>query len=119
MSSSLELLTTFDENFKVTSVLFFIPDFNLLSNYLINNLLLFNLIILRLKYYIESFSIKGKNKITILLQFLVKKAVSFASSIMKNIVACRSRFPVKLICFVAFESGSSGSCLGKSIAIIL
>ena len=29
--SSLESSTTFDESFKVTSVLFFVPDFNLLS----------------------------------------------------------------------------------------
>ena len=31
LASSLELPITFDERFKVTSVLFFIPDFNLLS----------------------------------------------------------------------------------------
>ena len=46
--------------------------------------------------------------------------VSFASSIMKNIVAsaARSRFPVKLICFT-FGSASSACCLLKSIAIVL
>ena len=49
------------------------------------------------------------------------KMVSFASLIMKNIVApaAQSRFPVKLICCIAFGSASSGSCLVKSIAIIL
>ena len=41
--SSLESPTTFDENFKVTSVPLFIPDFNLFSW------------VLRLKCYIESF----------------------------------------------------------------
>ena len=47
--SSLELTKTFDESFKVTSVPFFIPNINLL------------------KCYIESFSIKAKIKIKILL----------------------------------------------------
>ena len=49
------------------------------------------------------------------------KMVSFASSIMKNIVApaAQSRFPVKLICCIAFGSASSACCLLKSIAIIL
>ena len=56
---------------------------------------------LRLKCYIESFYINTKNKIRILLQFLVKNLkYSFASSIMKNIVApaARTRFLKKLIC---------------------
>ena len=44
--SSLESLTTFDEVFKVTSVPFFIPSFNLLSC---------EFTILRLKFYIQSF----------------------------------------------------------------
>ena len=49
------------------------------------------------------------------------KTVSFASSIMKNIVApsARSRFPAKLICCIAFGSALSAYCLLKSIAIIL
>ena len=40
------------------------------------------------------------------------KIVSFASSIMKQIVApsSRSRFPVKWICCVAFGSASTGCC---------
>ena len=38
---------------------------------------------------------------------------------MKNIVACSSRFPVKLISRVAFGSASRACCLLKSIAIIL
>ena len=37
---------------------------------------------------------------------------------MKNIVACCSRFPVKLIC-IDFRSVSSACYLLKSIAIIL
>ena len=41
------------------------------------------------------------------------KKVSFVSSIMKNIVAFfgRSRFPVELICCIAFASESSACCL--------
>ena len=49
------------------------------------------------------------------------KMVSFASSIIKDIVVfpAQSRFPVKLICCIAFGSASSAYCLLKSIAIIL
>ena len=44
--------------------------------------------------------------------------VSFIFAIMKHIVGCpgRSRFPVKLICGIAFASASSVSCLLISIA---
>ena len=47
--------------------------------------------------------------------------VTFASSIMKNIVVYsgQSRFPVKLICCIAFGSTSNACCLLKSIAINL
>ena len=47
--------------------------------------------------------------------------VSFASSIMKNIAVFpfQSRFPVKLICSIAFVSTSSACCLLKSFAITL
>ena len=47
--------------------------------------------------------------------------VSFASLMMKNIVApsARSRFPVKLIYCIAFVSASSLCCLIKSIVINL
>ena len=42
------------------------------------------------------------------------KTVSFASSIMKNVVfPGQSRFPVKLICCIAFGSTSSSYCLLK------
>ena len=51
------------------------------------------------------------------------KTVSFASSIMENIVVTsfpsQKRFPVKLICFIAFGSASSTCCLLKSVAITL
>ena len=48
------------------------------------------------------------------------KMVSFGSSIKKNIVAhsARSRFPLKLICYIAFGSVSSACCLLKYITII-
>ena len=48
------------------------------------------------------------------------KIVSFASSIMKNnLLLLPLRFPVKLICFIAFGSAAMACCLLKSIAIIL
>ena len=51
------------------------------------------------------------------------KMVSFASSIMKNIVVFafgfRARFLAKLIYCTVFGSASSACCLLKSIAIIL
>ena len=47
--------------------------------------------------------------------------VSFASLIMKNIVAPSAwcRFLVKLICSITFGSASSAGCLLKSIGICL
>ena len=49
------------------------------------------------------------------------KTVSFASSMMKNIVApaAGSKFPVRLICCIAFGSASSTFYLLKSTAILL
>ena len=48
------------------------------------------------------------------------KAVSFASSIIKNVVAfpALSKFAVKLTCWIVLGSASSDWCLLKSIAII-
>ena len=47
------------------------------------------------------------------------KAVSFASSRMKNIVVipAQSKFLVKLICWIALGSASRTCCLLKSISI--
>ena len=49
------------------------------------------------------------------------KTVSFAFSIIKNIVApsALSEFAVKLICWIALGSASRACCLLKSIAINL
>ena len=50
------------------------------------------------------------------------KMVYFASSIIKSVIvylASLSRFPMKLICYIAFGSLSSACCLLKSISIIL
>ena len=49
------------------------------------------------------------------------KMVSFGTSRMKSIVIIsgQSRFPGKLICYIAFGSASTASFLVKSIAIIL
>ena len=48
------------------------------------------------------------------------KMISFASSITKNIVGSfrLTRFPVNLICCIAFGSASSSCYILKSIAII-
>ena len=48
------------------------------------------------------------------------KTVSFASSIIKNIVLfpVLSKFAVKLICWIGVGSASRACCLLKSIAII-
>ena len=129
MFLSLQSPTTSDESFKVISVPFFIPDFNLLSCEL--DSFMFNC-------YIESFYIDvtlKQNKIveyaltksyddihkTLTVSCEKSKMVYFASSIMKNIVASssQSRFPVKLICCIAFGSASSAYYLLKFTAIIL
>ena len=61
------------------------------------------------------------NHNTLTVPFEKSKTVSFASSIMKNIVESPtlSKFPVKLICWIAFGSASSFCCLLKSIAVHL
>ena len=66
-----------------------------------------------IKCYIEVFYItakKNQNKFTVPCK---KAKKSFASSIMKNIVApsSRTRLPVKLICCIAFGLTSSACCL--------
>ena len=97
--------TTFDEIFKITSEPFFIPNFNLLS--------------CQLCVILSHFTLKQKIKLECFYSFKKSQTVSFSSSTMKNIVACRARFPVKLICCIAFVLVSSVCCLLKSIALIL
>ena len=60
-------------------------------------------------------------KNTLSVPFEKSKTVSFASSVIKNIVApcALSRFPVKLNFRLAFGSSSVFCCLLKSIAINL
>ena len=65
--SSLESPATFDESFKVASVPFFIPDFNLLSCKLDN----FTFLSVILSHFILILYLK-KNKIIILSQFILK-----------------------------------------------
>ena len=112
-----KLTTTFDEIFKVTSVLFFIPDFNLLSYNLDN--ITFNVLYWVILYWCY---IKVKwiyNTLTVLWE--KSQIVSFISSVLKNIFVfpSRSRFLVKLISCIAFGGASSACCLLKSIAINL
>ena len=72
----------FDERLKVNSVVFLIPDFNLLSCEL-DNVHLNCCIVFYIAIIIK------QNKFTILSQFLVKiKIIYFASSILKNIAVC-------------------------------
>ena len=63
------------------------------------------------------------NHSTFTVPFQQFNLVSFASVIMKFIVASlflsRGRFPVKLICCIAFWCASSAFCFLKSIGIIL
>ena len=70
-----------------------------------------------------SFYIKQKLRLEYFCNSLWKsKTVSFTLAIMKNIVACWARFPVKLIFGVAFRlafKAASACCLLKSIAMIL
>ena len=106
--SSLELPITFHERFKVTSVPFFIANFNLLRCEL------------ELLYWIILYwyCINKKWNYSILMVPCEKsKMVCLASSIMKNIVVFsgRCKFLVKLICCIAFGSASSASCLLKGI----
>ena len=92
--SSLESQTTFDEILKVTSVPFFVPDFNLLS---------YKFDSLHLNYYISIDILVEQNKIvehilnTFTVPFEKFKTVSLPS-IMKKTVApdAWSKFPVKL-----------------------
>ena len=82
--SSLELPTTFHENFKVASVPFFVPDFNLLSCEFDN---------FTVKCCIEScytdIILKLKNHNTLTVPWEKSKIVSLAFSIMKKTILLR------------------------------
>ena len=95
-----------DETFEATSVPFLIPDF-------------VNQITLPLTCYIEAFYINIKLEFNLNLTLPFEKIFRFFN----NEKYCRTsalfRFPVKLICFIAFGSASSFCCLLKSIAISL
>ena len=70
-----------------------------------------------MSYFILIYIKTKSNHNTLTLPFRKSKTVSFASSIIKNIVALFSRFPVKLICCIAFRSASNFCCLLKSIEL--
>ena len=85
------------------------------------------LVALHLNYCIGSFYICKKE---LIFKYVYKaftvpceksKTVSFASSRMKKILLLfgRSKFAVKLICWIALGSTSNAYCLVKSIGIIL
>ena len=104
----LESPIAFDKRYKVTVVLFFIPDFNLLRDELDN--------FIHLKSYIQSFynSIKLKQIYnTLTVSCKESKLFLFVFLNIENIVVfpSRSRFPVKLICCITFAS----ACLLKQI----
>ena len=104
----------------------FVPNFNLLS-YKLDNFTFeesfYIDIILEQNKIVEQAVAKSYDDIhnTFTVPCEKSKMVSFASSIMKQIVApsSRYRFPVKLICYIAFGSASAACCSIKSIAIIL
>ena len=90
--SSLEPPTTFDQSFKVTSVRFFIPDFNLLI----------------CKLYYSKINSQFHNTSTVLCEKSEK--FSFASLIKNNIFPPCAKFPAKLVCCIDFGSASSSRC---------
>ena len=97
----------------------FIVDFNLLGCKLDN--FTFKVLCWVILYYIKT----KYNHDILTLPFEKSKTISFASSVMKNIVEpcstynALSRFLVKLICCIAFWSASNFCCLLKSVAINL
>ena len=115
--SLLESPTTSDESFTVISVSNFITDFYSLSCELDNFTVKVLYWVILCWCYIKVKSIRN----TFTVPCEKSKMVSFASSIMENIVVfpSPSRFAVKLIYYTAFGSASSVCCLLKCIAIIL
>ena len=115
--SSSESPITFYELFKVTRVLVFIPDFNLLIWELHN--FVFKVLYWTIFYWYYIKTKQNYNTFTVSCEN--SKIASFASSIVKNIVLLpsQSKCSVKMICCIAFGSVSSAPCLLKSIAIIL
>ena len=113
--SLVESSITFDERFQVTLVPFFNPEFNLLS-YELNNFTfkVLHLVILYRYYFKTKWNY---NALTV--SFEKFKKISFASSIMKNIVAFWSIFQAKLVCCIAFGTVSIFCCLLKSVTINL
>ena len=121
-------------NFQSYFSIIFIPDFNLssceLGNFIFNVLYyciasFYTDITLKQNKIVEHAVAKLYNDVhnTSTVPSEKSKLVSFASSILKNIVVfafpSQARFPVKLIYWTAFGSTSSACCLLKSIAIIL
>ena len=98
--SSLVSQTTFDENFKVTSVLVFLPDFNFWSCEFDNFTLKVLHWVILYWYYLKA--TENYNTLTVYCE--KAKVVSLASSMIKNINPLLSplRLPVKLICCTAF-----------------
>ena len=94
--SSTELPATFDENFEVTSVLFFIPEINLFSCKL-------EKIMFKVLYWVILYWYYIKVKLYIPCE--KSEMVSFAFSIMKGIAVFSgwSRFPVNLICCIDLD----------------
>ena len=101
------------ESFKVISVTFFIPDFNLLGYELDN--FTFKVLYWVVLHWYDIKVIRIHNTFTVVCG--KSKTVSIASSIMKNNFgpSGRAKFPVKLIYCVAFRSASSACCLLKSL----
>ena len=100
----------FDDNRRVTFTAFFVADFNLLNRKFDD----FKFSLCRL--ISNKFAARVYNTFT----FLYEKyrIVSLTSSKIKSkiLFPALSRFPIRLVCCIAFGSASSASCLLKSIA---
>ena len=106
---------------KGTAIEFFIPDFNLLSCELDH--FMFKVLYWVILYW---YFIKTKQNYNTLIVLREKsKIVSIASSVIKNVTvlsftsSTRFRFPVELICCLAFGSKSGACYLLISVAISL
>ena len=112
-----KITNNIDESFKVTSIPFFILDFNLLSCQLDSFMFKVLYWVILYCHYIKVKEIHN----TFTVSCEISKLVSFASLIMKNAVifptGFRAGFPINSICGIVFGSASSFCCLLKSIAI--
>ena len=107
------LPTIFGDSLRTTFSAFFAADFNLSSCEFDD----FTFTLFTLSFYTDNILVY--NMFRVLCE--KPRIVSFASSIMKNVILSpgQSRFAVKVICCIISGATSRACCLLKSIAIIL